>query len=336
MAASCRLAAILLSAVVLIAATSAAIAQPADDDSILPFDSGDRVVVVDDESGRETLLTGRVEDLEGNRLTFRSNRDGAIQVLRIPDVMRIEFAKSADFEAGLRLMQQGDHASASKILTTALKSEQQPWVRREIRAALARNSIRLRQRRDAVEQIRVIFDEDPKTRHLGLLPLVWEERLSPDQRLSVDAAWLTSDSAVERLAAGSVFLDNEQHSALAEKVLEDLKRHRSGGISDLAETQLWRLRLRDLSRSGVADVRGFQRRINVLPTELRPGPQYLLGKALAALHNHDDASRAFLWMPLMSPVDPDLTQKSLAEAISHLQQSGRLDEAALLSAEGVR
>jgi len=309
-------------------------AQPVDDVSVLPFSGGDRVTIVDERTGRARVLSGRVEDLTGSRLTLRSNRDGRTDVVRLPDVARIDFLKSAEFEQGLSLLQSGDNEAARRALSSALDDEQRPWVRREIRAVLARNAMRLRERRDAITQIQAVFADDADTRHLSLLPLVWDERLPAEQRLTTDAAWLNSDSPVEQLASASALLADTRHRSAAIRVLEDLKHHRNGSLSALADAQLWRLRLLEESTLKNADVNSWQRRIPMLPAELRPGPQYVLARALRLRHDYDGASRAFLWMPLMAPVDPDLTARSLTEAVECLRLAGRPEEAALLTTEG--
>ena len=318
--------------IVLLSLSAAAVSshgQPARDELLLPFSGGDRATVVEPRTGRLRTLSGGVDDLKGDRLAFRSNNDERLHVFRLSDVTQLEFLKSIEFERGLLQMHSGDHRAAQQSLKAALEHQQIPWVRREILAALAKNSVRLGQYRDAVAQVRLIFEDDSDTRHLPLLPLVWDERLPADQRLAAEASELESDSPVERLAAASALLDDARHRAAAVEVLEALKRHRSTPLSTLAEAQLWRLKLEN-SPSQTADVKGWRRRISMLPKELRPGPQYLLGRMLQQLHDYDAASRAFLWMPLMTPDDPALTALSLANAIECLERAGRSEEAALL------
>ena len=62
----------------------------------------------------------------------------------------------------------------------------------------------------------------------------------------------------------------------------------SGNIR-ASETALWKQRVRDFDR------------------RQRSGPEFVIGRALLAIHDYDNASISLLWMPLVAPLDPPTT-----------------------------
>ncbi len=308
--------------------------QPQDNPSALPFSGTDMITVLDDSTETTRQVPGRIEDITGETLTLRRGGRGTIEFFRVTDIVELTFSRSGDFEEGLHRLQQGQTRRALEYLDRALKSETRPWAWNELQAIAANAAVRVGERSQAVDRIDLISAQDRRTRHVSSLPLVWDSRLPPQERLPENPAGLDSDSLVQQLAAASAVLHNTAHRGRAKATLERLRR-RSGlkRISELAETQLWRLHLLEQPDTPSPVLNVWSDRVRHLPVAARYGPQYVVGRCLLQKHDHDRASLAFLWTPLMTPHDRALAARSLAEGIRCLKLTGRQGEAAQLTAE---
>jgi hypothetical protein len=104
-------------------------------------------------------------------------------------------------------------------------------------------------------------------------------------------------------------------------------------VSELAETQIWRLHLLEHPDTPTPVLNVWSDRVRYLPVAARYGPQFTIGRCLLQTHDHDRASLAFLWGPLMSPVDQALAAQSLSQGIHCLKMSGRQSAAVELTVE---
>jgi hypothetical protein len=73
--------------------------------------------------------------------------------------------------------------------------------------------------------------------------------------------------------------------------------------------------------------------VKQLDRRTRSGPEFIIGRALLATHDYDNAATSLLWMPLLEPLDPPTTNASLEDAIIALEMSGRQSEADKLRRE---
>lgn len=302
--------------------------EPKADESLLPPVSGDQVILKPKGAARPRILQGAVGDLKGHSVILRQN-DGQVEVVVLRDVQRIEFSKSVDFENGLLAMQQRKWLEAIKSLTAAHRDERRPWVRREILGAMAHCYRARREFAECLRTVEQILADDPSSRHVLSLPLVWDERLPAAQKYSADVAQLRSKSLAERLTAASALLSTEEHRRQATATLQSVRKESDLTMSQLAELQLWRLRLIEPEKLAALEVEEWQRRLKELDRRVRSPGEFLAGRALMQLHENDRAITCLLWMPLMEPWDPPTTAASLTDALTLFEQSGR-------SAEGQR
>ncbi len=311
------------------------IQSPAQDSqTILPFAGTDVITLLDDSGEQTHQVSGRIEDISGEALTLRRGGRGTVELFRVTDIVELTFPRSSDFEKGLKNVQNGQMRRAIEYFDKALKSESRPWAWNELQATAARSAVQAGERSQAVDRLDRIFRKDRRTRHVSSLPLVWDSRLPPQERLPENPAGLDSDSLVQQLAAASAVLHDPAHRPRARSILERLWRH-SGlkRISELAETQIWRLHLLEHPDSPTPVLNVWRDRVRYLPVAARYGPQFTLGRCLLQEHDHDRASLAFLWGPLMSPDDKALAAQSLRAGIHCLKMTGRRDAAAQLIVE---
>jgi hypothetical protein len=205
---------------------------------------------------------------------------------------------------------------------------------REILASTAQAQRALGQFEQCLTTIEKILDDDPASRHVVELPLVWDERLPAEQRIRMTAADLQAASPVRQLTAASALIHEPEHQAAATATLQALRKTARGQILELSEAQLWRARLLQPRRtSGIRSSTVEQPGATHLDRRARSGPEFVIGRALLAVHDYDNAATSLLWMPLLEPLDPPTTEASLQQAITALELSGRSAEAARLRAE---
>ena len=303
-------------------------APSGDEGSLLPPASGDQVILKPKGAARPKILQGAIGDIKGHSVVLRQN-SGQVEVIILRDVQRLEFAKSEAYENGLRAIQQRKWKDALKALAEAQREERRPWVRREILSSMAECYRARREFAECLKAVEQILAEDPSSRHVLCLPLVWDERLPDNQKYVADVSQLRSKSLAEQFTAASALLSSEEHRRQATATIQKVRKEGDLTMSQLAELQLWRLRLIEPEKLAVLEVEEWQRRLKELDRKVRSPGEFLAGRALMQLHENDRAIVSLLWMPLMEPWDPPTTAASLTDALTLFDQSGR-------SAEGQR
>jgi len=304
----------------------------ADETSRLPLVTDDRVVVRSEGGNRTKTISCVIEDIAGQNIVVR--RSGStVNVIRLQEVVSVQFRKSEDFNEGLKKLRARDWKTALTSLQTAVTTENRNWARREINAHLAQAYRALGEFEGCLATVEKIVQDDPDTRHVVELPLVWDERLPVKHRIQLAAADLKSPSEVRRLTAASALLHESSQEAIAVAVLKDLEQSATGVLRELVRAQLWRLRLLHPDQLREAEVSSWSQNVRQLDRRTRSGPEFIIGRALLATHDYDNAATSLLWMPLLEPLDPPTTNASLQEAITALELSGRQSEADKLRRE---
>ncbi len=293
---------------------------------VLPFTTTDQIVMRDGTSQRTKVIPGVIEDLAGHSVVFRRGGN-AVEVFKLRDIESLQFGKTASFDEGLRQIQDHEWLLAIASLRIAETTEPRAWVVREIQASLAEALRAAGKFDECTEVVERIFDADPNTRHLNLLPLVWDERLPPEHRVKVKPEDLKSPSLLRQFVAASALLQDPAHESTAAAVLQTLKTGPRAALQELAEAQLWRLRLLHPETIRATETALWMQRVRDFDRRQRSGPDFVIGRALLAVHDYDNASTSLLWMPLVAPLDPPTTVACTKEAITALKQSGRVAEA---------
>lgn len=304
----------------------------ADEVSRLPLVTDDRVVVRSEGGYREKTISCVIEDITGQKIIVR--RSGStVNVIRLQDVVSVQFRKSEEFNEGLKKLQEREWKTALASLQSAVTTENRNWARREINAHLARAYRALGEFDGCLATVEKIVQDDPDTRHVVELPLVWDERLPVENRIQLSTADLKSPSEVRRLTAASALLHDSSHETASVAALKDLETSATGVFLELVRAQLWRLRLLHPEQLREAEVSSWSQSVRQMDRRTRSGPEFIIGRALLATHDYDNAITSLLWMPLMEPLDPPTTNASLKDAITALELSGRQSEADKLRLE---
>lgn len=304
----------------------------ADETSRLPLITDDRVVVRTEGGYRTKTISCVIEDIAGQTIIIR--RSGStVNVIRLQDVISVQFRRAEEFDEGLKKLRERDWKAALTALQFAAMTENRNWARREIYAYLAQAHRGLGQFEECLATVEKILQEDPDSRHIVELPLVWDERLRSEDRIQLAAADLKSPSVVRRLTAASALLHESNHETAAVACLKDLEKSATGVLLELVRAQLWRLRLLHPEQLREAEVTSWSQQVRQLDRRTRSGPEFIIGRALLAVHDYDNAATSLLWMPLLEPLDPPSTNSSLLDAIKALELSGREAEAERLRRE---
>jgi len=117
-------------------------------------------------------------------------------------------------------------------------------------------------------------------------------------------------------------------------IFQTLKTGPRAALQQLAEPQLWRLRLLHSETIRASETALWMLRVRDFDKRQRSGPKFVIGRAPLAGHDADNASTSLLWMPLVAPLDPPThppthqpTTACTKAAITALKQSGRVAEA---------
>ena len=317
---------ILLSPPPLFLAAATAV-QPPDDPSVLPVTSSDQVTIRKAGTHRDKILSGVIEDMSGQNIVLRRGGN-TVDILKLREVVSVKFHRSPEFNDGLRKLESRDWQTALEALQAAEATEPRAWAVREIRASEAVAQRALGRFDECLAMVEKIFEDDPGTRHLVELPLVWDERLPPGQRFAGTSADLKSPSVLRQLTAASALLHAPQQQAAAAATLASVRRTPHVRIQELADIQLWRRSLLRPSELQPGEIERWRQRAGDFDRRMRAAPEFLIGRALLAEHDYDRAATSLLWMPLLEPLDPATTAASLGDAVEALQLAGRTAEAA--------
>lgn len=291
----------------------------------------DHVVLQGDGQSSRLVLPCQILDYTGEKLSAQL-KSGVRKEYPADQVLEVRTDWLDAHERGRKLLAERKPSDATKSLQEALVAESRPWVRREILALLIRCALRQGDRVTASARFLSLSESDPKTRHFGLIPLVWASESVNQAAKSQAREWLTKESDIPKLLGASFLLDDPQFGESAARELGVLQRSVHESVRQLAQAQSWRSKLRLLEFSEI-DLQRWDSRIREMPVSLRAGPSYLLGRGWAMRREHDRAATALLWLPLMDDGDPRLTARAGVEAADSLKRIGQTDAARRLLEE---
>lgn len=291
----------------------------------LPYVAQADTVIADSKNGQTQTYSGEITNIVGEIITIRTSQSEIS--LGMSNVTEFAYRKPSAAMAAFARRKNGQHLEAIRFFDQAVQQTPSPWTKRELQAEAIVSCVNAGEFKEAVTRIENILQSDVRSRHVRLLPLVWEERLPDKHRIPVEASQLKSESQIQQLVCASALLLDSQHGNDARLTLNQLRRDAAHPyISRLAECQLWRLYLKPpLRQRAVPDY--WTTTAHQLPAGLKGGPNYILGRLLANRHLHEDAAVLLLWLPTMDHFDHRLTAAAMDAAAVSLQASGKMAEA---------
>ena len=285
----------------------------------------DTITVATGQDGKgRSRITGQIIDYTGEalRLELPSGREQKIASERIVEV---ETTWQANHTAGDRLLVERKYGDALDRYRAALGQEQRRWAQRRILAQCVWCQQHLEQWGQAAETFLTIYRSDRATQYLPSIPLVWTAPHWLNDSLQASAAsWLAAADSPAASLLGASWLLTTDRQAAAQEALRRLSTDRDARIAFLAEAQRWRTRVLTADRQEVDRWREWIRR---MPDDLRPGPWFTLGLALARQGLHEQAALAHLRVPILYSSHRSLAAESLLAAGRELELLGQRDEA---------
>lgn len=299
---------------------------------LAPLFAQDVVVLQTDGASSRLTMPCQIVDYTGERITVQFKSGAPQKSYPAEQVVEVRTAWLESHELGRKRLSERRLDEALPALQAAFVAEKRSWVRRDILASLIRGLLRTGDRASAGTRFLQLIESDPTTRQFGLIPLVWASEPISGAAKSQAREWLQHESDAARLLGASWLLDEPTASDTAAQELQALQRVADDRVRKLAQAQTWRLKLRTLEVSDL-ELNRWSARLQELPSPLRGGPSYLLGRGWSLRREQERAATAFLWTALMDDSDARLSARAGVEAAESLKRLGQLDDARRLLQE---
>ncbi len=277
---------------------------------------------------------GVILDYTGSQLTVRTGVGSGTKSFPAAEVVSIQTAYEPEQLRGEELYKAREFLEAEAQFAAAMENEERGWVRRELLAARVRCALQRMDLFAAAQRFLPLYEGDPTTSHIGLIPLVWDDGAVTVPTSAEQRSLRTSgQSPLGRLILASWQLRvNSTTDPAAEKDLRDLASEADIRVQRLAQAQLWRLR----TLSGAVtptELRRWELLTEDLPSNLRGGPYYLIGTEAARQQMPLQAVAAWLWLPLIYNDQPALAAHAQWRAVEVLANFGDMAAARRLAVE---
>lgn len=294
----------------------------------------DTVLITSTDGKSQLTRQGEIVDYTGTELKLKTlaGREEPIAASR---VIEIKTTWLADHLRGRELHRAGKLDDAVTAFQQAKEREKRPWARRQIMAELVECHVERGRFDQAGDEFLRIAAEDPATPHMAVMPLPWRA-MPPDAALEARAAtWMSAGSkipAASVLGASWLLTTSRRGEAIAALSQQSLKRAAPDDprLAMLADIQLWRTKIVTAKSEEVAR---WQAAIEKMPTEVQASGWFVVAEARARLRQAEEASLAYLRVPLVHGRPRVMAADALVAAGEQLETLGRTDQAAGLYRE---
>lgn len=272
-------------------------------------------------NGNPLIREGKIVDIIGSEIRLQM-LSGKVDTLPLLRVKRIEPSDDVAGQAAEKLVSSGDFRMATPSLKRAITAETRPWRQRQLRLQLVICHHELGEIPQAGEEFLSIVESDPSTLAWGYAPLAWHGSVVSPQLEQQAEKWLAKKTnPAAQLLGGSWLLPTSKRSA-AMSTLANLASNPTPDdprISALAEMQLWRTKI---VTARPTDLANWQQAIDQVPSELRAGPLFVLGDAIAYAKQPELAALTYLKIPLVYEDCRPLCAAALLAAATQQQLRG--------------
>lgn len=293
---------------------------------IAPAVAEDKVVVAT-QRGR-TTLAGRIDDYNSRSLIL-TLADGRQQAIRVENVLAVETPHPPEQTQADAARAAGRFDEALALYQQALDAESRRWARRRILVDVVSCYRGLGRTVQAAETFLLLARDGLSDADYACIPLAWWPSQPSPELERAARQWIARDDlpAAELLGASHLLSIDR---ALSLTHLKRLMVHADGAAAQLAAAQAWRAEVVTATDATIAAWRDALER---MPESLRPGPSYVVGRALARQGQWDEAALAMLEAPILTPDHRDLAAHALRDAGEALHQSDNPSAAARLYRE---
>ncbi|MHC4877032.1 MAG: tetratricopeptide repeat protein [Planctomycetota bacterium] len=290
----------------------------------------DEVDVRTARASAHVTLKCRITDYNGQSVRLVST--SGEQTYPIAEVVAVRYAKLPQHVEAEKLLATAKNDEAESQLQKAVAAEPRRWARRELLALLTGCAMRRGDLATAGSRFRQIYESDPHTRHINLMPLAWSNQTFSGLNRSTAIAWLADSKTLNQLMGASLLLYDSQHGHRAREVMRELNRLPERRIRLLAQWQERRLQITSRKASQF-DVSRWESSIEELEPALRAGPLYLLAQARLIRQEYDLAAAEFLKLPLVYDSNHPVVARASFEGGQALLRNGLRVEAARIFQE---
>ena len=295
----------------------------------------DEVVIQASTARSRITMSCTVLEYNGQYLLAKTSTGSGQQRYDASEIVSVKTRQTESQKKGLSLLEDGRPDLAESAFTIALDEEPRQWARREILALLVRAALQQREFGRAGTRFRILYESDPYTRHIQLIPLIWNSEPVAGESRAAAIGWLRESEPMAQLLGASLLMFDQEHYLKARATIRELNRAPEERVRRLAWWQQWRLKI---SASNVSefDVADWESRVTQSEPNMRSGSYFIVGQGLLLRQEFDLAAAAFLQIPLVYPTDHPVTSDALFEAGQALTRIGLRVEAARLLQEVVR
>ncbi len=282
----------------------------------------------DSRSGAINQFEGQVIDWDARRLVYDSN--GREREIPSRQVVDVAYSRTAEQVDGDTYFESGKFTPALLAYENAIREEPRQWVQRNIRAQRLQCAAAMGQIETALNEFFKILQSAEQTRHFHLIPLAWQKREISPRLAQQLQTWLEGTDEIRTLIAASWLFISDSERAIEK--LNQLKQSTRPEIAHLATAQLWRT---DIITVDTAGLRRWYSAIDLMPSRLRAGPVFLLGRAESRQAEMsggdvDPALVTLMRIPVLYPEQYQLAGSALLECHRILQQASRIEEAEIM------
>jgi tetratricopeptide (TPR) repeat protein len=285
--------------------------------------ANDIIILRTSDGNSERRVSGSVLDYSGRELLLQ-HASGREERLPASRVVRVDGAWSESHRKANERFAAGDYEAAEALYLQAFGEEMRPWVKRRVRARLTWCYRYIEQPEKAAKAFVPIYREDPQTPHFSAIPLVWATGPPNPTLESQTRSWMSDRSpSVARLIGASWSLSSANRGE-AIRTLQSLANDEDVRVVFLAEAQIWRTRE---ATTNEQERERWQERIQDMPSSIRGGPLFVLGRVLSRQKQHERAALTFMKTAVLYPAERDLTCHALLAAARELETIERTQEA---------
>jgi tetratricopeptide (TPR) repeat protein len=279
-----------------------------------------------------TRRTGVILDFRGSELIMRT-RLGGEETISAARIVELQTTWTAPHLEARQARSEGRFDEAIAAFREAMSVEMRPWARRQVMAEASGSALDAGRIDDAVSAFLAILAGDPDTRHFNTIPVAWRAPPADPALEQRAAAWLAIRDAPAASLIGASWLLSTSRRGEAIATLEALQKSSDPRIAGLATSQLWRTRLVTAS---LDDARRWKNQLESVPLEVQATGWYVLGELFVRHDQPQQASLAYLKVPLVFREQRSIAADALLAAGKQLEKMSQPQEAAGLYRELVR
>ncbi len=281
----------------------------------------DRVTVLLSDNVQTHVRQGTVIDWKGSELEMELS--GRTTTIKNDRIINVETTWGTDHQLARELVEKRQFAAAITPLRNALATESREWVRRIQLAELVRVLDFAGLSREACEAYLLLLKSDPETRDFAAIPLAWVNTTTDASTVELARQMVDSNQLPIQLLGASWLLTSPDRTTAIKK-LEGLSRDIDVRIAHLSTAQTWRTKILELDATQLGR---WERQIERMPKELRPGPWLLLGQGQSRLGQNDEAVLSWMHLPILYTQNYRATANALQQAATALQNKQEMKTA---------